>query len=88
MNYRNNKLFDEPMKATGFEGKKRMMSYNNFAIQEQANKNLLENFREIIDKIDDKIQGNYQRTLTNQSLNKNESSSRDLYPEKPFSYNQ
>jgi len=74
---------DEPLK--GYENKKRMKSFNNFTMQEDTHKNLLDNFREIIDKIDDKIQGNYQKTANNISFNnKNDVSYKNINAEKPL----
>lgn len=74
---------DEPLK--GYEGKKRMQSFNNFPMHEDTHKNLLDNFREIIDKIDDKIQGNYQKTASNISFNhKNDVSYKNINAEKPL----
>ena len=89
MNYssiKNVNLHDESMRGVNFEAKKRMKSLNNLTMQEGSHKNLLENFREIIGKIDDKIQGQYQRTtVSNQSYyDKNDISYRNANAEKPL----
>ncbi len=88
MNYssmKNINLQNESMRGANFEAKKRMKSFNNLTMQEDSHKNMLENFRDIIEKIDDKIQGQYQRTVSNQSFyDKNDVSYRNANAEKPL----
>ena len=73
------------MRGAIFDSKKGMKSLNNITMHEDSHKNLLDNFREIIDKIDDRIQGQYQRSVTNQSYyDKNDISYRNANAEKPL----
>lgn len=81
---KNINALNESMRGVNLDARKRMKSHNNITVQEDSHKNLLDNFREIIDKIDDKIQGQYQRTMTNQSYNKNDISYRNANAEKPL----
>jgi len=83
---KNTNFQNESMKGINFDSKKRMKNpnNNNVTIQEETHKNLLDNFRDIIYKIDGKIQGQYQRTATNQSYNKNDISYRNSNAEKPL----
>jgi len=70
--------------ARGFDSKLRKQSFNNFALQDDdSQKNLLDNFREIIDKMDDKIQGNSLKNPNSILLNKNDINQRNMGAEKP-----
>lgn len=56
---------DGSIRGMSFETMKKLDSFaNNTPIREDNHKQLLENFRDIIDKIDDKIYGQYQKTAT------------------------
>lgn len=81
---KNINFLNESMRGINFDPKKRMTSHNKINMQEETHKDLLDNFKDIIDKIDDKIQGQYQRTVTNQSYNKNDISYRNSNAEKPL----
>lgn len=47
-------------------------------MQEEAHKNMLENFKDIIDKIDDKIYGQYQKTISDKSYNQTDISIKNV----------
>lgn len=83
MNYSSSSLYnvnryEDPVKGVDYENKRKLPNYKNIAMQEEAHKNMLENFKDIIDKIDDKIYGQYQKTISDKSYNQTDISIKNV----------